>query len=93
MLYLYVPWCQQVKRGNIDPFVLEEDGDSGHGTEAQSSIVRTLKDEEGITTYDKYASSPEWPQMRIAGKFPSRISRNLHIGMTPTQDITAGRSM
>ena len=72
------PWCDQVKRGWKDPFVLEEDGDSGHGTDAQSCIVRKWKDKKGLKTYRNCTSSPDlapiencWqPPKQYLKKFP-----------------------
>jgi hypothetical protein len=37
------PWCERVSRGLADPFILEEDGDSGHGTAAVSCIIHKWK--------------------------------------------------
>lgn len=73
-----VPWCQQVKRRKIDLFILEEDGDSGHGTDAQSCIVKKFKAKEGINIYRNCASLPDlapiencWqPPKQILKKYP-----------------------
>ena len=67
-----VSWCQQVKRRKIDPFILEEDGDSRHGTEAQSCIVKKFKAKEGINTYRNCASLSDLAPIEIAGSLPSR---------------------
>jgi len=34
------PWIQAVSAGTIDPFILEEDGDSGHGGGKKMNPVR-----------------------------------------------------
>lgn len=45
------PWLNQ-------DFVLEEDGDLGHGT-SKSNIVRTWKEKHGLESYFNCASSPD----------------------------------
>lgn len=34
------PWILDVRRGRINPFILEEDGDSGHGGGSTTNFVR-----------------------------------------------------
>ena len=38
------PWLEEVISGRIDPFVLEEDGDSGHGGGSTRNPVRIWKE-------------------------------------------------
>ena len=71
-------WCTQAKKGLIDPFVLEEDGDSGYGTEAKTCIVHKWKAKKGLIIYRNCASSPDlapienyWqPPKQYVKKFP-----------------------
>ncbi|KAF1964030.1 hypothetical protein BU23DRAFT_585773 [Bimuria novae-zelandiae CBS 107.79] len=66
------PWLQ---RG--DKFVLEEDGDSGHGP-GKSNIVRTWKQDNNLTSYFNCHSSPDFspiencwqPPKQYVKKFP-----------------------
>ncbi len=48
------PWLE-----NGEQFVLEEDGDSGHGSKSKTNIVRTWKKEHGLKSYFNCASSPD----------------------------------
>lgn len=52
------PWTLQARNGLIDPFVLEEDGDSGHGT-GKNNIVSSWKEENKLDIYFNCPSSPD----------------------------------
>ncbi|MCJ1425994.1 hypothetical protein MMC29_003896 [Sticta canariensis] len=52
-------WLQAAKRGLIDPFVLEENGDSGHGGGSKRNPVRIWKEENGLKSYFNCPSSPD----------------------------------
>ena len=52
------PWLQQAKIGKIDDFMLEEDGDSGHGI-GKHNIVTRWKKEYGLKYYFNSPSSPD----------------------------------
>lgn len=53
------PWIDASQRGRVDPFVLEEDGDSGHGGGSKRNIVRQWKDANGLKTYFNCSHSPD----------------------------------
>ncbi len=53
------PWIQNVRTGRVDPFVLEEDGDSGHGGGSKTNIVRQWKDTNGLISYFNCSNSPD----------------------------------
>lgn len=44
---------------NGQKFVLEEDGDSGHGLSKKPNIVRTWKENHGLKHYFNCSSSPD----------------------------------
>ena len=48
------PWLEEGQR-----FVLEEDGDSGHGKAKNKNIVRRWKEENGLNYYFNCALSPD----------------------------------
>ena len=72
-----VPWQQQIRQGKIDPFVLEEDGDSGYGTDARSCIVRKFKEKEGIQTYRNCASSSDLALIENCWQPPKQILKHV----------------
>lgn len=53
------PWILDVKRGRINPFILEEDGDSGHGGGTAINFVRRWKKENGLRHYFNCSYSPD----------------------------------
>ena len=52
-------WVIKAKRGLVDPFVLDEGGDSGYRTKACSCIVNKWKQKNGLKIYTNSASSPD----------------------------------
>lgn len=50
-------------------FVLEEDGDSGHGT-GKSNIVKTWKEKNNLISYFNCSSSPDFPPIENAWQAP-----------------------
>ena len=48
------PWLEQGHK-----FILEEDGDSRHGTGKSRNIMRKWKEQNGLNYYFNYASSPD----------------------------------
>lgn len=69
------PWLQDVRRGLIDPFVLEEDGDSGHGGGSKRNPVRDWKEENGLTSYFNCPSSPELSPIENGWQAPKQTLR------------------
>lgn len=59
------PWLIDVKRGRIDPFVLEEDGDSGHGGGKTRNPVRIWKENNELKSYFNCPSSPKQALRKI----------------------------
>ena len=53
------PWILDVRAGRIDPFILEEDGDSGHGGGTATNPVRRWKAETGLKHYFNCPGSPD----------------------------------
>ncbi len=52
-------WTINVRQGRCDSFILEEDGDSGHGfSTKKSDIVNIWKQQHGLNVYKNCASSP-----------------------------------
>lgn len=56
------PWLE---RG--DDFVLEEDGDSGHGTGRTRNAVKKWKEDHHLEHYFNCPSSPDLAPLKIAG--------------------------
>jgi hypothetical protein len=65
------PWLD---RG--DDFVLEEDGDSGHGT-SKNNIVRSWKEENNLKCYFNCASSPDLSPIENCWLPPKNFIRKL----------------
>ena len=53
------PWIIQARRGLIDSWILEEDGDSGHGGGKINNIIKKWKEKEGLKYYFNCPSSPD----------------------------------
>jgi hypothetical protein len=67
-----LPW---IMRG--DDFVLEEDGDSGHGYNKNNTmnIVKQWKQEHGLETYKNCAESPDFSPVENAWHWPKKRLR------------------
>lgn len=53
------PWLLDVKRGLIDTFLLEKDGNSGHGGGGKRNPVRYWKEKLGLKLYFNFFTSPD----------------------------------
>jgi len=71
------PWIQDVKRGRIDPFILEEDGDSGHGGGKIQNPVRRWKAENGLKHYFNVPSSPDLAPIENCWQAPKQNLRKI----------------
>lgn len=71
------PWIQAVRAGNIEPFVLEEDGDSGHGSGRTQNPVRRWKEEKGLKYYFNCASSPDLAPIENCWQAPKQHLRKI----------------
>ena len=71
------PWLSDVKRGRIDPFVLEEDGDSGHGGGSKRNPVRVWKEENGLKSYFNCPSSPDLSPIENCWQAPKQALRKI----------------
>lgn len=69
------PWCDKVNRGITDLFVLEEDGDSGHGTNAPGYIIKKFKQEIGLVTYRNCAGLPDLALIENIWQAPKQVLR------------------
>lgn len=61
------PW---LKHGGGHDFVLEEDGDSGHGYSSGTNIVKDWKVQNGLTTYKNAAGSPDLTPIENCWQLP-----------------------
>ena len=67
------PWLLDVQQGRINPFTLEEDGDSGYGrgnNTKKDNIVRRQKDENSLKHYFNYPSSPDLAPIENCWQIP-----------------------
>ena len=69
------PWLQAAKRGLIDPFVLEENGDSGHGGSSNRNPVRIWKEEKGLKSCFNCPSSPDLSPIENCWQAPKQYLR------------------
>ena len=74
------PWLQNVQKGSVDPFVLEEDGDSGHRGSSKQNIIRKWKDTNGFISYFNCLEAPIWLQSKTVGKFENKCFEKHRIG-------------
>ena len=63
------PWMEEVSNGLRDSFILEEDGDSGHGPKGQN-IVKKWKEKTGLKHYFNCPGSPDWPPIEKCWRKP-----------------------
>ena len=71
------PWLQDVQAGRIKPFILEEDGDSGHGGGKQGNIVRRWKTENGLKHYFNCPGSPDLAPIENCWQAPKQALRKV----------------
>ena len=72
------PWLDDVRAGRSKPFLLEEDGDSGHGSYAENShnnIVNKWKRKEGLDYYFNIAGSPDLAYIENCWQAPKQWLR------------------
>ena len=54
------PWLDEVAAGKKDPFILEEDNDSGHGSDSgKNNIVHRFKRDNNLDHYFNIPGSPD----------------------------------
>ena len=70
------PWILQARNGLIDPFVFEEDGDTGHGT-GKNNIVRSWKAENKLDSYFNCPSSPDLSPIEKCWQAPKQYLRRI----------------
>jgi hypothetical protein len=58
------PWMEEGRS-----FILEEDGDSGHGPRG-NNIVKSWKEKNGLRHYFNCPGSPDWPPIEKAWRLP-----------------------
>lgn len=81
------PWILQARKGLIAPFVLEEDGDSGHGT-GKTNIVRTWKKDNGLESFFNCPSSPDLSPIELCWQAPKQYLRQIpHWDDTTTKEL------
>ena len=66
-------------------FVLEEDGDSGHGKAKTRSIVRIWKEENKMEYFFNCTSSQDPSPIETAGNFLNNTWQNIRTGMIAPQ--------
>ena len=77
------PWIEQG-----DDFVMEEDGDSGHGARSKNNPVVKWKKQHGLESYYNCASSPDLSPIENCWQIPKRhISKYLHWDDTTMKDL------
>ena len=78
-----LPWIQA---GH--DFVLEEDGDSGHGPAHNANKVRKWKEQYGLESYFNYASSPDLSPIENCWQPPKQYMRKFpHWDDTTTKEL------
>ncbi|MCJ1422836.1 hypothetical protein MMC29_000716 [Sticta canariensis] len=87
----YITTCQQtqmeddtssvhVKHSLIDPFVLEEDGDSGHGGGSKRNLVRIWKEKNELKSCFNCPSSPDLSSIENCWQAPKKRFERYLIG-------------
>lgn len=81
------PWLSDVKQGRIDPFVLEEDGDSGHGGGSKRNPVRVWKEEMDWNRISIVPRHQISVLLKIFGKHRSKLLEKYLIGTIPRWEL------
>lgn len=68
-------WTDDVKLGRCKPFILEEDGDSGHGSYTTNNIVNKWKRENHLNYYFNVAGSPDLAYIENCWQAPKQWIR------------------
>ena len=73
------PWIQDLRRGRCDPFILEEDGDSGHGGSGvkKQNIVQRWKADSGLKHYFNCPYSPDLAPIENCWQAPKQMLRKV----------------
>lgn len=66
-----------IKRDLIDPFILEEDGNSSHGDGSKRNLVRVWKEENKVKSYFNCLSSPYLSSIENWWQAPKQALRKM----------------
>jgi hypothetical protein len=79
------PWLEH---GGGADFVLEEDGDSGHGYGAGSNIVKQWKEDYGLKTYKNSAGSPDLAPIENCWQVPKQyVKKHPHFDLDTLKEL------
>lgn len=70
-------WVLDVRAGRLKPFVLEEDGDSGHGGGKKDNPVRRWKTEMSLKHYINCLGSPDLAPIENCWQAPKQALRKI----------------
>ncbi len=76
----------QLKRG--DNFVLKEDGDSGHGYDTASNLVKRWKETKGLKSYKNYAGSPNFSTIKNGWQVPKQhVRKHVYLDINVLREL------